>query len=69
MKVKVEMVADVLSSIGKDDFVASLDLKDAYLQIPVYQKSNPESLLHPGRSTRIPLWTTSLVNNNSELQQ
>ena len=35
MKFMMEMITVVLSSIRKDKFMASLDLKDAYFQIPV----------------------------------
>ena len=36
---KMETVASVLLSIREGDFLASLDLKDAYFQIPIHQSS------------------------------
>ena len=36
---KMETVASVLLSVREGDFIASIDLKDAYFQIPVYQSS------------------------------
>ena len=36
---KMETVASVLLSVREGDFLASLDLKDAYFQIPIHQSS------------------------------
>ena len=36
---KMETVASVLLSVREGDFVASLDLKDAYFQIPIHRSS------------------------------
>ena len=36
---KMETIASVLFSVGERDFLASIDLKDAYFQIPVHQLS------------------------------
>ena len=36
---KMETVASVLLSVGEGDFLASLDLKDAYFQIPIHGSS------------------------------
>ena len=36
---KMETVASVLLSVREGDFLASIDLKDAYFQIPVHQSS------------------------------
>ena len=36
---RMETVASVLGSIKENDFLASIDLKDAYFQIPVHQDS------------------------------
>ena len=36
---KMEIVASVLLSVREGDFLASIDLKDAYFQIPVHQLS------------------------------
>ena len=36
---KMETVASVLLSVQEGDFLASIDLKDAYFQIPVHQSS------------------------------
>ena len=36
---KMETVASLLLSVGEGDFLASLDLKDAYFQIPVHPSS------------------------------
>ena len=36
---KMETVASVLLFIRERDFLASIDLKDAYFQIPVHQSS------------------------------
>ena len=36
---KMETVASVLLSVRERDFLASIDLKDAYFQIPVHQSS------------------------------
>ena len=36
---KMETVASVLLSIREGDFIAFIDLKDAYFQIPVHQSS------------------------------
>ena len=36
---KMETVASVLASIKAGDFLASIDLKDAYFQIPIHQAS------------------------------
>ena len=36
---KMETVASVLLSVREGDFLASLDLKDAYLQIPIHRSS------------------------------
>ena len=36
---KMETVASVLLSVGEVDFLASLDLKDAYFQIPIHRSS------------------------------
>ena len=44
---KLETVASVLLSVREGDFLASLDLKDAYFQIPIH------------RSSRKLLWFTS----------
>ena len=37
--IKMETVASVLLSFPEGDFLASIDLKDAYFQIPVHQLS------------------------------
>ena len=36
---KIETVASVLLFVREGDFLASIDLKDAYFQIPVHQSS------------------------------
>ena len=36
---KIETVASVLLSIREGDFLASIDLKEAYFQIPIHQSS------------------------------
>ena len=36
---RMETVASVLSAIREGDFMASIDLKDAYFQIPIHQSS------------------------------
>ena len=36
---KMETVASVLLSVQEGDFLASIDLKDAYFQIPIHQSS------------------------------
>ena len=36
---KMETTASVLLSVRKDDFLASVDLKDAYFQIPIHHSS------------------------------
>ena len=36
---KMETIASVLRSVREGDFLASTDLKDTYLQIPVHQSS------------------------------
>ena len=36
---KMETVASVLASIREDDFMASIDLRDAYFQIPIHRLS------------------------------
>ena len=38
-KFRMETVQSVLSSIRKDDWMISLDLKDAYLQVPIHPNS------------------------------
>ena len=38
-KFKMETVASVMASIREGDFMASLDLKDAYFQIPIHPRS------------------------------
>ena len=38
-KFKMETIASVLASIREGDFMASLDLKDAYFQVPIHQAS------------------------------
>ena len=38
-KFKMETVASVMASIREGDFLASIDLKDAYFQIPIHQDS------------------------------
>ena len=40
-KFKMEMVASVLGSICWGDWMFSVDLQDAYFQIPIYQESRP----------------------------
>ena len=37
----IETVSSVLGSIRKGDIMFSIDLKDAYFQIPVHTKSRP----------------------------
>ena len=62
---KMETVASLLLSVRKGDFLASLDLKDAYFQIPIHRSSRkllscnltlPEylisTLLNPRRTPR-----------------
>ena len=39
MPFKMETVASVLLSVREGDFLASLDLKDAYFQIPIHGSS------------------------------
>ena len=41
---KMETVASVLLSVREGDFLASLDLKDAYFQIPIYDGSSRKLL-------------------------
>ena len=36
---KIETAASVLLSVGEGDFLASVDLKDAYCQIPIHHSS------------------------------
>ena len=38
-KFKMETIASVMTSVREGDFMASLDLKDAYFQIPIHQSS------------------------------
>ena len=38
-KFKMETVTSIMDSIRENDFMASLDLKDAYFQIPIHQDS------------------------------
>ena len=40
-KFKMETVQSVLASIRQDDWMFSLDLQDAYLQIPIHPESRP----------------------------
>ena len=51
---KMETVASVLLSVRKGDFLASIDLKDLYFQIPVPQSSRKTARPGPALTLSLP---------------
>ena len=41
MNFKMKIIASVLGSVRRGDWIFSFDLQDAYLQIPVHRESHP----------------------------
>ena len=45
---KIETVASVLLNVREGDFLSSLDLKDAYFEIPIHRSSREAIEVHVG---------------------
>ena len=62
---RMETVASVLLSVREGDFLASIDLKDAYFQIPVHQSSRKllRFLLRGTVCQFCPMWGNKLKVN------
>ena len=64
---KMETVASVLLSIREGDFLASIDLKGAYFQIPIHQSSRKllrflsEGTVYQFKALCFGLWTAPQV--------
>ena len=67
---KMETVASVLLSVREGDFLASLDLKDAYFQIPIHRSSRKLLRFHVGGDgLRVPSPVFRTVNRSPGLYQ
>ena len=48
---KMETLQSILLSVRRGDWMVSIDLKDAYLQVPMHPESKKVSLVHGGRQS------------------